>query len=72
MINPAKLAPAERDSICEQCHLSGDIRVPKAGMDDQSFRPGTSLAEVATVFVRTGSSLQRKVTSHVENLAQSV
>jgi hypothetical protein len=72
MISPAKLAPAERDSICEQCHLSGDIRVPKAGMDDQSFRPGTSLAEVATVFVGTGSSLQRRVTSHVENLAQSV
>jgi hypothetical protein len=71
MINPAKLAPAERDSICEQCHLSGDIRIPKAGMNDQSFRPGMRLADVATVWVRTGSTLQRKVTSHVENLAQS-
>jgi len=71
MINPAQLPAAERDSICEQCHLSGEIRVPKAGMDDQSFRPGARLADMAIVFVRSGSSLQRKVTSHVENLAQS-
>ena len=30
MLNPAKLAPAARDSICAQCHLSGEVRVPKA------------------------------------------
>ena len=71
MVNPAKLAPAERDSICEQCHLSGEIRVPKAGMDEQSFRPGGRLSDFVTVFVRSGSAAQRKVTSHVENLAQS-
>ena len=71
MVNPAKLPPAERDSICEQCHLSGEIRVPKAGKDDLSFVAGMRLADVATVFVRAGSSAQRKVTSHVENLAQS-
>jgi tetratricopeptide (TPR) repeat protein len=71
MINPAKLAPAERDSICEQCHLSGEIRVPKPGMDEQSFRPGARLRDFVTVFVRAGSTAERKVTSHVENLAQS-
>lgn len=70
MVNPAKLAAAERDSICEQCHLSGEIRVPKRGEDDLSFRPGGRLANVMAVFVRSGSS-EMKVTSHAENLAQS-
>ncbi len=30
LVNPAKLAPAARDSICEQCHLAGEVRVGKA------------------------------------------
>lgn len=71
MVNPAKLAARERDSICEQCHLSGEIRVPKAGKDDQSFRAGDRLGDVLTTFVRAGSASQVRVTSHVENLAAS-
>jgi cytochrome c-type biogenesis protein CcmH/NrfG len=71
MINPAKLAPPERDSICEQCHLSGEIRVPRVGKDDLSFRPGDRLAQVFTVFVRSGSESDLRVTSHAENLAVS-
>jgi hypothetical protein len=71
MINPAKLPAAERDSICGQCHLSGEIRVAKPGKDDLSFRPGERLADSLTVFARSGSASQMRVTSHVENLAQS-
>jgi hypothetical protein len=71
MVNPAKLAPAARDSICEQCHLSGEIRVPKRGTDDQALIPGNNLADSLTVFVRSGSGAQLRVTSHAENLAQS-
>lgn len=71
MLNPAKLAPALRDSICEQCHLSGEIRVAKSGKDDLSFRPGDRLADDLTVFVRSGSPSPMKVTSHAEDLAQS-
>ena len=71
MINPAKLAARERDSICEQCHLSGEIRVPKQGKDDLTFRPGDRLEDIVTVFVRSGSGAQMRVTSHVEDLAQS-
>jgi len=72
MVNPAKLAPAARDSICEQCHLSGEIRVPKAGKDEPVLNPGDRLADSLTVFVRSGSEAQLRVTSHAENLAQSV
>lgn len=71
MINPAKLAAPARDSICEQCHLSGEVRLPKAGKDDLTFQPGDRLADSVTVFVRSGSAARMKVTSHVEDLAQS-
>lgn len=71
MISPARLAAAQRDSICEQCHLSGEIRVPKAGKDDLSFRPGDRLTDDLTVFVRSGAPSPLRVSSHAEDLAQS-
>jgi hypothetical protein len=71
MVNPVKLASAARDSICEQCHLSGEIRVPKVGKDEPVLNPGDRLADSLTVFVRSGSEAPLRVTSHAENLAQS-
>jgi predicted CXXCH cytochrome family protein len=81
MLNPAKLAPAARDSICAQCHLSGEVRISKVGKDQVSkdqpgkegsaLTPGGLLADDLTVFVRAGSPSELRVTSHVENLAQS-
>jgi predicted CXXCH cytochrome family protein len=71
MVNPAKLAARERDSVCEQCHLSGEIRVPKPGKDDLAFVAGGRLEDVLTVFVRSGSGSELRVTSHAENLAAS-
>jgi tetratricopeptide (TPR) repeat protein len=71
MVNPAKLAPTERDSICGQCHLSGEIRVPKQGAEEPLLHPGNRLSDLMTVFVRSGSASQLRVTSHVENFAQS-
>jgi len=71
MVNPAKLPATRRDSICGQCHLSGEMRVPKPGRDDGDFRPGEVLADSLAVFVRAGKLSPLRVTSHVENLAQS-
>jgi Flp pilus assembly protein TadD len=71
MLNPAKLAPAARDSICAQCHLSGEVRVVKAGKQDKALTPGGLLTDDLTVFIRAGSPSDLRVTSHVENLAQS-
>ncbi len=71
MLNPARLAPAARDSLCEQCHLSGEVRVAKPGKDPKALTPGDRLADDLTVFVRAGSPSDLRVTSHVENLAQS-
>ncbi len=72
IVNPAKLAAAARDSICAQCHLSGEVRVPKTGkLESQSLTPGALLDDILTVFVRRDSPAELRVTSHVENLAQS-
>jgi predicted CXXCH cytochrome family protein len=71
MVNPEKLTPAARDSICAQCHLSGEVRVPKTGKTDRALNAGALLSDDLTVFVRAGSPSELRVTSHVENFAQS-
>jgi tetratricopeptide (TPR) repeat protein len=75
IINPAKLAPVARDSICEQCHLLGVARVLNPGKDYSDFRPGEPLEDVFTTYCNAlppGSDAGKlKVISHVEQLARS-
>lgn len=73
IINPAKLPVAARDSICEQCHLSGEVRIPNPGKKIADFQPGERLEDVYTIYVspnRAGKSI--KVISQAEQLALSV
>ena len=73
ILNPAKLQGAARDSICEQCHLTGEVRIPNPGRSMADFRPGQSLEDSYTVYVAAqpaGKTL--KVVSHAEQLALSV
>lgn len=75
IVNPAKLAPAARASVCEQCHLFGVSRVPNPGKKLSDFLPGQPLEDTFTVFhnvLPPGSSAGSfKVISHVEQLALS-
>ena len=71
IVNPAKLTPARRDSVCAQCHLAGEVRVSRAGRDPRSFRPGELLSDYQIAFVRRDAPPGIKVNSHVEKLAQS-
>ena len=75
IINPAKLEPAARDSICEQCHLLGVGRVLNPGKTFSDFRPGQRLEDVFTTLVtasQNGKDAEKfKVISHVEQLARS-
>ena len=71
IVNPSRLAPERRDSVCAQCHLTGEVRIQRAGRGVDSFRAGDVLSDHAAVFVRSGGSSGMRVTSHVENLAQS-
>ena len=70
IVNPAKLAPDARDSVCEQCHLAGVTRVLNPGKHFDDFVPGRPLEEVFTVYTRAGGHAF-KVISHVEQLALS-
>ncbi len=69
IVNPSKLPAEQRDSVCAQCHLSGEIRVERPGKAIADFKSGDKLADYAVAFVRASSGM--KVTSHVENLSQS-
>jgi photosynthetic reaction center cytochrome c subunit len=74
IINPAKLEPAARDSICEQCHLLGVGRVLNPGKKFGDFRPGQPLEDTFTTYCNASSRdahAEFKVISHVEQLARS-
>jgi photosynthetic reaction center cytochrome c subunit len=75
IINPAKLDPAARDSICEQCHLLGVGRVLNPDKNFEDFRAGQPMEDTFTTYVNalpsnTGTGAF-KVISHVEQLARS-
>jgi hypothetical protein len=50
IVNPARLSEAQRDDVCNQCHLSGDIRVLCPGKVETDYRPGTLLADTVAIF----------------------
>jgi len=77
IINPRRLPPRARDSVCEQCHLMGEARVLNPGKKLQDFSAGQELENIFTVFVRDqhedpGEQREFKVISHVEQLVRSV
>lgn len=69
LVNPAKLAPRSRDSVCEQCHLSGAARVVKAGRRLADFTPGEDLARYLQVFTDPDAPI--RVNGHADSLATS-
>jgi photosynthetic reaction center cytochrome c subunit len=75
IINPAKLEPAARDSVCEQCHLLGVGRVLNPEKKYSDFRPGQRLEEIFTTYLYAlpagAEAGEFKVISHVEQLARS-
>jgi hypothetical protein len=55
ILNPAKLTPAKRDSVCLQCHLEGDAAIYLPGKSLATFRPGDDLAASVTYFVKASA-----------------
>jgi hypothetical protein len=55
IINPAKLEPRARDSVCEQCHLDGEVSIPNPGKETMDFRAGERLEDAYTVYVYQSS-----------------
>jgi photosynthetic reaction center cytochrome c subunit len=75
IVNPAKLEPAARDSVCEQCHLFGAARVANPGKKLSDFIPGQRLEDTFTIYRNAlppgAPASSFKVISHVEQLALS-
>ncbi|MGH9741875.1 MAG: c-type cytochrome [Candidatus Acidiferrum sp.] len=75
IINPAKLEPVARDSVCEQCHLFGAARVLNPGKEFSDYMPGQRLEDTYTTYhnaVPPGSPAGAfKVISQAEQLALS-
>lgn len=45
IVNPRRLSRELSESVCNQCHLQGDITVVARGRRDTDFRPGLPLEE---------------------------
>ena len=75
IVNPRRLPPALRDSVCFQCHLLGDARTLKQGRSLFDFRPGLPLSDFVAVFhARESSAPEREGiegVSHIERLRAS-
>ena len=74
IINPARLDPAARDSVCEQCHLKGVARVPNPGKQFTDFVVGQPLEQTFTTYIDAmpnGEQPPFRVISHSEELALS-
>ena len=69
LVNPARLPPRRRDSVCEQCHLSGEPRLVEPGKRLEDFRAGDDLAGFVEVF--TGAAKGVAVNGHAGALAAS-
>ena len=66
------LAPVERDSICLNCHLEGEAAVVHAGKRLVDFRPGESVFDYASFFVRKAQAGGgERATSQWEALLES-
>jgi predicted CXXCH cytochrome family protein len=72
IINPAKLSPRARASVCEQCHLEGETRLLNPGRSWQDFHPGEELEHTAVTYLLTQNNQQVKAVEQAEQLALSM
>lgn len=72
VVNPARLAPDKRDSICISCHLEADITVERAGRSMLNFKPGDSIADYLAYYTYTKSDPLARGVSEVEQFNQSM
>jgi hypothetical protein len=71
IVNPARLEPALREAVCQQCHLAGEERVPRAGRGAFDYRPGLPLHLFWSVFVRPPDRSENKAVGQVEQMYAS-
>jgi Tfp pilus assembly protein PilF len=68
IVNPKHLDAPLREAVCQQCHLAGEARVPRAGRSPSDYRPGLPLDAVVRVLVFDHHGEDRKAVNHVEQM----
>lgn len=71
IVHPGKLAPDLREDVCHQCHLQGEVRVERRGLEAFAFRPGLPLPLFWAHFLRPKELRENKAVNHVEQLRDS-
>jgi tetratricopeptide (TPR) repeat protein len=72
IVNPAKLDPERRASVCAQCHLTGAARVPRRHAAKAAYRPGELLSDYTAYFGWADADAPgMSANSHFEKLRQS-
>jgi hypothetical protein len=72
IVNPRNLSPRLRDSVCQQCHLAGAVRVVRRGRERYDYRPGLPFEEFVATFVKPPQAGElAAVTSHAEQMHSS-
>lgn len=74
IVNPARLSADRRESVCNQCHLHGEIRIPRHGMRIADFRAGQRLDQVLCVLVQKNPPTREgalRAVSQVEQMRAS-
>jgi len=51
VVNPAKLPPDRRDSICMECHFEGTVAIDQPGKHLYEFQPGERLSDYIHYFL---------------------
>ncbi len=71
IVNPSGLESSLRESVCQQCHLQGDIRVVREGRSLDEFRPGLPLSRFESVFVKAATVGKSRFFGQVEQMHDS-
>lgn len=72
IINPIKLSPKRRDSVCLQCHLEGDAAIYRPGTSLAAFHAGDDISDHVAYFVKSdGNEGAVRATSQYEALLRS-
>ena len=72
IVNPVKLSPDRRDSICMECHFEGTVAVRQPEKHIYEFQPGDDLSDYERYFVYSGEEMQKpEALSQFEALSMS-
>lgn len=69
IVNPARLEPRKRESVCNQCHLLGEMPVARYGRTVHDFRPGELLEDTWVSLATQTTGIQ--AVSHVDQMRES-